>query len=86
MKMYKKSAPMVFRAEYIAEMNKDSCIGCRECIKVCQFDAIKFDNSTKKINIDVKKCYGCGICRAVCKKNSISLKDRRSIPEVANLW
>jgi len=86
MQMYKEIAPVVFRAEYIAQVDRNSCIGCQECIKICQFTAIKFDQKTKKIEINPKKCYGCGICRTVCKKNAIYLEDRKSMPQVAHLW
>jgi len=86
MKMLKDGASFMFRAEYVAEADLDKCVGCRECVRVCQFGAISFDKKTGKIEIDPKKCYGCGICRSVCKKTAISLKDRRLIPEAANLW
>lgn len=86
MKMYKEAVPVVFRAEYVGRIDVDQCVGCRECIKLCQFGAIEIDKITKKSKIDPRKCYGCGICRSVCKKNAISLKDRRSMPEAAHLW
>ncbi len=73
MKMFSKKAPIFFKGEYIAKNDKDKCIGCKACIKVCQFGAIKFN---VKIRIDARKCYGCGICRTVCKRNAIYLNDR----------
>jgi heterodisulfide reductase subunit A-like polyferredoxin len=85
MKMIKETTPMGFRAEYIAEVNKDVCVGCKECAKVCQFNAIKYSDK-EKIKIDVKKCFGCGICRSVCKKDAIFLRNRCDVPEAANLW
>lgn len=86
MKMYDQVAPIFFRAEYIAQLDAESCIGCGECIKICQFDAIELDKKNKKVKIDIKKCYGCGICRSICKKNAINLIDRNSINEVSKLW
>jgi len=86
MKMTKEARPLTFRAEYVAEVNADTCIGCGECVKVCQFEAIELDKKMKKIKIDPKKCYGCGICRAICKKNAIFLKDRKLVPEASVLW
>ena len=86
MKMYEANAPITFRAEYVSLVDKDSCIGCQECLKVCQFGAIAFDKKMEKVKIDLKKCYGCGICRTVCKKNAITLVDRNSIAEAASLW
>jgi len=86
MKMYSQVAPIFFRAEYVAQLDQESCIGCGECIKICPFDAMGLDKKTKKVKINVKKCYGCGICRSICKKNAISLVDRNSISEVSRLW
>jgi len=86
MRMYSYAVPIVFRAEYVALVDINKCVGCMECIKICQFGAIKFDEKTKKIKIDTKKCYGCGICRSICKKNAITLEERQSIPDAANLW
>lgn len=86
MKMYKYATPITFKAEYVAVVDTNKCVGCRQCLKLCQFDAIVYDNKNKKIKIDVKKCYGCGICRSVCKANAIALYDRQSITEAAKLW
>ncbi|MBA7522937.1 Ion-translocating oxidoreductase complex subunit B [subsurface metagenome] len=80
------SIPVMFRAEYISEVDPDVCIGCRECMRVCQFGAIVYSASTKKVAIDQRRCYGCGICRSMCKKNAIRLNDRNKVPAVANLW
>jgi Pyruvate/2-oxoacid:ferredoxin oxidoreductase delta subunit len=68
--------PTMFQAEYIAETKPHLCDGCRQCMRVCQFGAIGYSASNKKIHIDLKRCYGCGICRSVCKKDAITLKDR----------
>lgn len=78
--------PMLFRAEYVAEANPESCNGCRQCIRVCQFGAIKYSAANKKVSVDAKRCYGCGVCRASCSKDAIRLNDRSAIPAVANLW
>jgi len=53
--------PVMFRAEYVAETDWDSCEGCRRCMKVCQFGAIGYSAGQKKSYIDPRRCYGCGI-------------------------
>lgn len=78
--------PVMFRAEYVAAIDPDSCTGCRQCMRVCQFGAIAYSASDQKAKIDQKWCYGCGICRAACKKNAIRLEDRKQVPAAANLW
>jgi len=86
MKMYKEVTPVVFRSEYICIVNSSICSGCRACLSLCQFGAMKYDKNDKKVAIDLKRCYGCGICRSVCKMNAIRLESRRSKQETFNLW
>ena len=78
--------PMLFRAEYVAESNPDLCVGCRECMRVCQFGAMGYSAANKKIMIDQSRCYGCGICRSSCSNNAIELRARQDVPVAANLW
>ena len=78
--------PVIFRAEYVAEVNLELCDGCRQCMHVCQFGAISYSAARKKSLIDPRRCYGCGICRASCTKDAITLHDRVSIPVAANIW
>jgi ferredoxin len=78
--------PTMFRAEYVAEAKPESCDGCRQCMRVCQFGAIGYSAARKKSHIDPRKCYGCGICRSVCKKDAIHLNDRAQVPAAAGIW
>lgn len=78
--------PVMFRAEYVAKTDPDKCTGCRECMKVCQFGAITYSAAEKKSVVDARHCYGCGICRASCSREAISLLDRAAVPACANLW
>jgi ferredoxin len=78
--------PVMFRAEYVAEIDPELCNGCRMCMRACQFGAIGFSAANKKAFIDVGRCYGCGICRANCEKGAIRLLDRVNVPAAANLW
>ncbi len=78
--------PVMFRAEFVAEVSPDVCVGCRECMRVCQFGALSFSAGSRKATVDQRWCYGCGVCRAACKKNAIRLLDRRESPVAARLW
>ena len=78
--------PVMFRAEYVAETDPDSCNGCRQCMRVCQFGAIAYSASTGRASIDPRRCYGCGICRSVCTSNAIRLRDRTEVPVAAQRW
>jgi len=75
LKMYQEAAPIFFKAEYIVKIDKDMCAGCRECITVCPFGALKYDTINKKAVADREKCHGCGICRSACKENALRLTD-----------
>lgn len=70
--------PVMFKAEYVARINNDLCAGCKNCIKICPFNAIGFDTTKKRSFINQQNCYGCGICRSVCKKKAIVLNNRLS--------
>lgn len=78
--------PVMFRAEYVAEVSPDLCNGCRACMRACQFGAMGYSIAHQKVVIDARRCYGCGICRASCAKNAIVLNERLSVPIAASLW
>jgi len=78
--------PVMFRAEYVAEVNPELCNGCRQCMRVCQFGAMGYSAANKKVVIDPRRCYGCGVCRASCTKDAITLNDRTNVPIAASIW
>jgi ferredoxin len=77
---------VMFRAEYVAQVDPDLCAGCRDCLRSCQFGAITYSPSTEKAVVDQMWCYGCGVCRAACKKSAIRLTPREEVPAVAGVW
>ncbi|MEO0074944.1 MAG: 4Fe-4S binding protein [candidate division WOR-3 bacterium] len=81
-----KGPSYYFRAEYICEVNWDLCTGCKQCIRQCQFSAIFYSSSNQKVYINPAKCFGCGVCRAACSKDAITLIERQKSPEAKNLW
>ena len=78
--------PVMFRAEYVAEVDRDACVGCRACMRVCQFGAILYSAAEGKAGIDPRRCFGCGICRSACEKEAITLREREAVPAAAGLW
>jgi ferredoxin len=82
----RRDYPVMFRAEWVAEVSADSCNGCRLCMRQCQYGAIRYSSNNKKVIIDPTACYGCGVCRAVCKKDAITLLPRESVKEAAAVW
>ena len=77
--------PVMFRAEFVAQVDPDLCNGCRECMRLCQFGALTFGAANRKSVVDQQFCYGCGVCRAACGRHAITLVDRSSTA-VAHLW
>lgn len=73
---------LMFKAEYIAQIDHESCLGCRNCQKLCQFGAVDFSLVHQKCYVNPLKCYGCGICRTGCKKEAIELIDRSELPNL----
>jgi len=74
------------KAEYVAVMDYDKCIGCGKCVVRCQFSALTFSPYLEKAILDMKKCFGCGLCRNACPVGAIKLLPRTEVPAVRNLW
>ncbi len=47
-----------------ARVNKDECIHCKRCLKVCFYDAMNDTEDATEVNTD--NCVGCGGCYSVC--------------------
>ncbi|MDO9566694.1 MAG: 4Fe-4S dicluster domain-containing protein [Candidatus Desulfaltia sp.] len=76
--MFEYNMKTVLPSGYRAVIGED-CIGCGECVKYCQFDAIEIisisnnGKEKKKVKVVPERCFGCGICESKCKKENISL-------------
>lgn len=77
---------LFFKAEFVAEVDPALCTGCRQCLRQCQFGAIRFSAVNHRVEIDPRQCYGCGVCRAGCAKQAITLTARAEHPVAATIW
>jgi len=71
----------VHTTNFLPKVNKDECIGCGKCIKVCPIAAVSFDtdehgNQIKKALINEDICLGCGVCARACPTKCITLESR----------
>ncbi len=65
--------PLGFRGKI--QYDKEKCIGCKLCIKVCPCEAIEFKEKEKKIKIYLARCCFCSQCNDVCPVNCLSMSD-----------
>ena len=55
-----------------AEINAETCVGCKACIKECANNALSFDEENKKSVVNQDNCVGCGRCLGACNFDAIS--------------
>jgi len=71
---------IMFKAEWVANVDWDLCQGCRACMRQCQFGVIGYSAAADKCVIDQTRCWGCGVCRSACRSSAISLSPRSEAP------
>ena len=59
----------------IPQISEDKCIGCGECARFCEFNAI-VTFGTKPL-VFPEMCHGCGGCTLVCPQGAISEVENR---------
>jgi heterodisulfide reductase subunit A len=72
------------RAE-ISVIDPDLCSGCRSCLEVCPYSAIRFDEGRAVAVVNEALCQGCGSCAATCPSSSAGVKhftDRQVMEEL----
>ena len=66
----------------IAKHDKDICMSCLTCLRVCPFDSPYIDEDGKVSHNEVK-CMGCGICATVCPAKAFQVNNFRDDQIVA---
>ncbi len=79
------SKTTLMKGEYVARVNEESCNGCKSCLIRCPFGSMRFNLDDEKAFVDIRKCFGCGLCKTGCKQNAIELHERKLTP-AKNLW
>lgn len=60
-------------------VDENKCTGCKNCIKECIVDAIKF---TDKIDIDDKRCIYCRECIDSCNAKALTMSNDYKLAEI----
>ncbi len=60
----------------ISKHNRDLCMSCLSCLRVCPYDSPYIDEEGKISHNEVK-CMGCGICAAICPMKAFQVNNFR---------
>jgi heterodisulfide reductase subunit A len=58
----------------VAEINPETCVGCKGCMDVCPYGAIHYVQEENICEVNKILCKGCGACAATCPSQSVQLK------------
>lgn len=64
---------------YRIDFDKETCINCGKCKKVCDMGIPVVDVGKRHGKIDVADCMGCGRCVTECPTNSLAFYDVRDV-------
>lgn len=65
--------PSGFRGKL--QYDRETCIGCGQCVSVCPSKAIKFKEDEEKIKIYVTRCTFCALCTDICPVNCLEMDE-----------
>ena len=69
----------------VASIDKDICSGCKQCIRVCPYEAISFIEDEEVAELNEALCKGCGNCAAACPSGACSLRGFEDAQIVAQI-
>ena len=55
-----------------AMVNEALCGGCKTCIPLCPYQAIRYDAEAEVARVNAALCQGCGTCVAACPASAIT--------------
>ena len=67
------SKDALFTSGIVADISPETCCGCRGCIDVCPYGAIRYMEDQGICEVNKVLCKGCGGCAATCPSGSARL-------------
>jgi formate hydrogenlyase subunit 6/NADH:ubiquinone oxidoreductase subunit I len=67
------AVPPGFRGKIVYD--RENCIGCQQCVKICPTRAIEWLAEEKKVKVFMTRCCFCGQCVDVCPVNTLAQTD-----------
>ncbi|NNG01086.1 MAG: 4Fe-4S binding protein [Desulfobacteraceae bacterium] len=68
---------LIAQSGYVAVTSESSCTNCGRCTERCVFDARCLTDDG--LQVDMEKCYGCGLCITTCPEHAIELKEKATL-------
>ncbi|MBN2372282.1 IMP dehydrogenase [bacterium] len=68
--------------DFIIDRDKEKCIQCQVCCRMCSNDVHVYDHETNEVVTDHIKCVGCHFCESFCPTNALII--RRNTSEIRN--
>jgi len=67
-------APLEPDVRFRAEIDRNLCIRCLTCFRLCPYRAIGIGEGTRiRVAVAPEACEGCGICAAECPRHAITM-------------
>jgi len=72
-------ANVVARSAFVNQVDEALCVGCEDCLAMCQFQALSMMDGMLQVN--QTRCTGCGVCVSSCLEGALGLV-RRPIEDI----
>jgi len=70
----------IMSSGFVPVINQDLCQACETCIEICPAAALHLD-SDDLLQLEVDKCFGCGLCAGNCDDMAITMRNKEGFPE-----